>query len=400
MRQRTRPLAAGFRKLAFLAIALTAPLAAAEDLPRHVLSPLLVLPVKPPIPVPLADGRTHLAYELLLVNQSDRFVAVDSVDVLARDGGAVAQTLRGPELEAMLRLAGNKKGSTFEPGAAGFLFLDVSFARDAALPHSLEHRFALSLREAKPGADATPLVVVAAPTEVSAEKPSVIAPPLEGGRWLVANGCCTPIESHRGAMLSIDGTLYASERFAIDFVRLDDEGRLFTGDKTKLESYPFFGVPVLSVADGVVVDTHDGLPEQIPGALPSGIDYDNVGGNFVVVEIAKGRYAFYAHLQPGSVAVKKGDRVRRGQVLGLLGNTGNTDAPHLHFHMMDGPAPLLSNGIPYVFTTFVGNGAVTDIDPVFEGKPAPIDAAALAGPHRDVLPRDLELVTFPAPTRP
>jgi murein DD-endopeptidase MepM/ murein hydrolase activator NlpD len=87
-------------------------------------------------------------------------------------------------------------------------------------------------------------------------------------------------------------------------------------------------------------------------------------------------------------------------VLGLLGNTGNTDAPHLHFHMMDGPAPLLSNGIPYVFTTFVGNGAVTDADPVFEGKPTPIDAASLAGPHRDVLPRDLQLVTFPAPTRP
>jgi hypothetical protein len=66
----------------------------------------------------------------------------------------------------------------------------------------------------------------------------------------------------------------------------------------------------------------------------------------VVVKIAPKRFAFYAHMQPGSLRVKEGDRVRKGQILGLLGNTGNTDAPHLHFHIMDGPSPLQSNGLP------------------------------------------------------
>ncbi len=57
-------------------------------------------------------------------------------------------------------------------------------------------------------------------------------------------------------------------------------------------------------------------------------------------------------MQPGSVRVKVGDKVKPGQVLGLLGNSGNTDTPHLHFHVMDGPSPLVANGLPYVFTNF------------------------------------------------
>lgn len=438
MRGRSRPARAGS---ALLALVLFAPVAPAEPpppagdtpavdaapaaggepapaLPRNVLSPLLALPVKPPIPVPLSDGRMHLAYELLLVNESEQVVVLDSVAVLDRAGGAVVQTLAGPELEAMLRLAGGRKGVAFEPGVAAYLFFDVSFPKDAALPRSLEHQLSLSLQDAAPAARArakgkpkgkakpppaaksTPLVVVVAPTEVSTEKYSVVAPPLEGGRWLVANGCCSPIESHRGAMLSIDGALYVPQRFAIDFLRLDGEGRVFVGEKSKLDSYPYFGVPVLSVDYGVVVEARDGFPEQTPGVSPSGIDYENVAGNHVVVELAKGRYALYAHLQTGSVKVKTGDRVQRGQVLGLLGNTGNTDAPHLHFHMMDGPAPLLANGIPYVFTSFEGNGVVTDLEKAIDGEPTPLDATALAGPQRGVLPRDLQLVTFPEPTAP
>ena len=74
-------------------------------------------------------------------------------------------------------------------------------------------------------------------------------------------------------------------------------------------------------------------------------------GNHVVVDIGEGRFAFYAHMQPGSVRVKVGDTGQdQEQVLGLLGNSGNTDTPHLHFHVMDGPSPLVANGLPYVFT--------------------------------------------------
>jgi murein DD-endopeptidase MepM/ murein hydrolase activator NlpD len=72
----------------------------------------------------------------------------------------------------------------------------------------------------------------------------------------------------------------------------------------------------------------------------------------VIVDIGSGRYAFYAHLQPGSPRVKVGDRVRRGQVLGLVGNSGNSTEPHLHFHLSDGNSPLGSEGVPYGYETF------------------------------------------------
>lgn len=100
----------------------------------------------------------------------------------------------------------------------------------------------------------------------------------------------------------------------------------------------------------------DGLPEQTPGALPTGRRVRSAGANHAVVRIATRRFAFSVHMQPGSLRVRVGDRVRAGQVLGLLGNTGNTDAPHLHFHIMDGPSPLQSNGVPFVLSRFTGEG--------------------------------------------
>ena len=83
---------------------------------------------------------------------------------------------------------------------------------------------------------------------------------------------------------------------------------------------------------------------------------DQADGNFVVLDIGGGSYVLYAHMQPGSVTVKAGAKVKRGDVLGKVGNTGNTQAPHLHLHVMDGPSPLQSNGIPYVFDSFKLDG--------------------------------------------
>jgi murein DD-endopeptidase MepM/ murein hydrolase activator NlpD len=140
------------------------------------------------------------------------------------------------------------------------------------------------------------------------------------------------------------------------------------------------------------VKVQDGLPEQVPGALPTGATVQTAGGNYVVVDLGEGRFAFYAHMQPGSIRVKEGQRVGAGKVLGLLGNTGNTDGPHLHFHVMDGPSPLRSNGLPFTFTRYRGQGVVTDEAPLFAGASAPVDAAALAGKARGAMPLNDQLI--------
>jgi murein DD-endopeptidase MepM/ murein hydrolase activator NlpD len=102
--------------------------------------------------------------------------------------------------------------------------------------------------------------------------------------------------------------------------------------------------------------------DQKPGTLPdpSTINLENVDGNHVVLEIGEGLYAMYAHLQKGSLQVKPGDLVKRGQVLGKLGNTGNTSAPHLHFQIMGGPSPLGSNGVPYIFDALTLEGEIAE----------------------------------------
>ena len=82
------------------------------------------------------------------------------------------------------------------------------------------------------------------------------------------------------------------------------------------------------------------------------ITLETVGGNHVIIDIGGGHYAFYAHLKPGSLRVKVGDRVKRGQVIALVGNTGNSTEPHLHFHISDYPSPLGSEGMPYGYDAF------------------------------------------------
>jgi murein DD-endopeptidase MepM/ murein hydrolase activator NlpD len=132
--------------------------------------------------------------------------------------------------------------------------------------------------------------------------------------------------------------------------RLNPSGATFSGDQKDNKSYRAYGADVLAVANAMVVATKDGIPENVPGitsrAVP--ITSDTIGGNHIVLDLGGGRYAFYAHLQPGSLKVKVGDRVTRGQVIGLVGNSGNSTEPHLHFHISDGVSPLGSEGLPYI----------------------------------------------------
>jgi Peptidase family M23 len=235
-----------------------------------------------------------------------------------------------------------------------------------------------------------------APVTVSTHKPAVISPPLAGPNWLDGNSCCD-MTAHRMAMNPLDGGLWAAERYAIDYVQLSADGTVFKGDKAKPESYPYFGADIHAVADGPVVGVVDGLPEQVPGASPTGLPLDQYGGNHVVQDIGDGNYAFYAHLKTGSVKVKVGDQLTTGQVLGNLGNTGNTDAPHLHFHVMSTPDPLRSNGLPFVFKDFTLDGRLASMDvlgPLLDGKPAPLAPGSGARPESAVSPVVLDVMTY------
>ncbi len=231
-------------------------------------------------------------------------------------------------------------------------------------------------------------------TALDTKKPIVVAPPLRGPGWVAINGCCAQISAHRGAVLAFDGKAYIAQRFAIDFVQVDSKGRLFSGAVDQLASYPFFGVPVYAAAGRTVVEASDGLPEQVPGA-PKNVTVETLPGNHIVVDLGDGNFALYAHLKTGTVAVKVGDRVKAGEVVGHLGNTGNTSAPHLHFHVMDGPSPLAERGWPYEIEGFQSAGRWQPDDAFFDkGEPGKIGRNWFPGTHKNELPLENEVVVF------
>ena len=132
------------------------------------------------------------------------------------------------------------------------------------------------------------------------------------------------------------------------------------------------------MGDGVVTEVKDGIQENVPQEPPAvPITLETVAGNHVIVDLGGGYFGLWAHLQPGSVRVKVGDHVRRGQVLGLVGNSGNSTEPHLHFHVTDASSCLASEGIPYAFGSFEVRGP------------------ANAGRHDRELPTEDEVVSFP-----
>lgn len=343
-----------------------------------VATPMLGRVLDAPVPVAATDGKVHLAYELYLTNAMSQDMNVESVTVKAGDRNLLS--LSGDQLRDKTRILGASDGPStkFGPAQSGLVWLDVVIdgaeGATPAVPEELSHTVVVSLTKPMPPMMPATMAEDIAKVTVSTHKPAVIAPPLNGPNWLVANSCCNIMTSHRMAMNPINGELWASERFAIDYLQLGEDGTVYRGDATKNESFPFYGDDIHAVADGPVVSVLDGLPEQVPGTGPTGLKLEEYGGNHVVQDIGGGNYAFYAHMKTGSVKVKPGDQLSTGQVLGNLGNTGNTDAPHLHFHVMDGPDPLMANGLPFLFDSFKLDGRLTSNDalgPLLdEGKPA------------------------------
>jgi hypothetical protein len=188
----------------------------------------------------------------------------------------------------------------------------------------------------------------------------VLAPPLRGDGWLNASGCCSPANLHRAIRIAVDGAYIGKqETFAIDWIRIQN-GKVFEGDGSQREQWFGFGAEIFAVGDGTVVAVQEGRPEEVPLQPVENVHQPgDYGGNTVTIELAPGVYAFYAHFQPGSITVAVGDQVTTGQVLGLLGNTGNSSAPHLHFGLLDHPDPLIGESLPMVFDEWTLEGRVS-----------------------------------------
>ena len=339
--------------------------ALAHTAPKDTYTSLITRPLADKAnPVLGTDGKYHIAYEIIIENASTNLQAsLQNVEVLPREGPTKTfASLSGATLRNHLFTLAARPAETLNIAVSEGRILAINLRFDSAndIPQALIHRVSAHAAD-NPGAQ-KPVGVVLAIGRIPVTKPEtpVLAPPVKGKDWVAINGCCKLGFPHRTSILPINGELVLSQRFAIDWMRLNDKGTLVDGPVEDVKSWAGYGAELLAVADGTVVHAINDLDDQIPGKLPDpkSLTLETVEGNSIVLDIGNGFYVSYAHMIPGSLKVAKGDKVKRGDVIGLLGNSGNTSAPHLHIQVMSGPSPLADNGVPYVIDRFEYAGQV------------------------------------------
>lgn len=372
----------------------------------------------PTFPFKGSDGTFHIAYDLQLTNAATVPANIEKIEVVRADRpDAVLASLSGPELvdpactygdcNRLRRLPSAPADSTvIGPQESRAVLVGIDLPSLDGAPTTVLHRLTLTGAASPAAARPTALGYLAGPVNVAAGTPRTIGAPVAGRNWVAMNGCCGIGTAHVSALAPFSGGLANTQRFAIDWMRTNDDGEFVTGDRTRNESYAGYGQEVRAVADGTITSTLDTLEPNRPGVLPADdpvlaktITVETVDGNNIIQDLGRGIWAAYAHLQKGSLLVRPGQRVTAGQVIARLGNTGNSNAPHLHFQLMNGPTLVGGDGIPYVigefgYLGFIPQQRISDMDDYATGRFF-TDRLGAPQTRRDELPMNAVIVDFP-----
>lgn len=298
-----------------------------------------------------ALGRHHLVYELHVSHLGRRPIRLQRLDVVDSAGEPVARWEAEDLAERLVAIgesASDADPLRLLPGRRSIAFLWIALAPGRTPPASLQHRLLTTSDE-----EAGSFELKTRPVGVLADEFPLAEAPVAAGRWVALRGPSNA-SGHRRSVVVLGGVARVPQRFAVDWARLGDDGRLYRGDGARNEDWYGYGLPVLAARAGTVVGVIDGQAEHPPGpeavaawARTTNLSADTVAGNVVVVREGSERYAVYAHLRPGSIRVEPGDEVAAGQPLAEIGNSGHSLAPHLHFHVGNGPEPLAAEGLPF-----------------------------------------------------
>jgi murein DD-endopeptidase len=317
-------------------------------------------------------GKPHIAYELHITNFLPVDVSITRIQVTHAGLPDVSiADYRDREVSSRIGRPGMRRDAVnpqvVGPGMRAVVYLWIALPERSVMPEALGHRVELDiLRQA----GSVHTAVEGAFSSMSNESVVVLDPPLRGGPWVAIYDPLLK-GGHRTAIYSVGGRARIPGRFAIDWIRLPAGGAMENKSAAPPPDWNGYGAEVMAVADGVVAAAMDDIPEN--AAAPAGavvpVTPENASGNYVALDLGRGRFAFYEHLKRGSVAVKAGDRVKSGQVIGRLGNSGSSSiGPHLHFHVSDANSPLAAEGLPFVFKDFDHLGAFTSIGALIGGE--------------------------------
>jgi hypothetical protein len=298
-------------------------------------------------------GRTHLTYELYLTNFGNVPLTLRRIEVLDASGVAAepVAAFEGAPLGALLQRVGaqadgSDKSGQLAAGGSVVVFMWVAVEHGARVPNKLRHRV-LTADSAVEGA-----IIGTHHTELK-----VLRSPVQGTNWLASDAPSNDADNHhRRGIFVIDGHAVISRRYAIDWMQVDN-GTSFKGDALDKRSYYAYGKPVVAVADATVVAVKDGLPDNVPGHNTPGhqgfnpavpLTMDTLAGNIIILDLGNGQFAHYCHLEAESLRVRVGDHVQRGQILALIGNSGDAREPHVHFEITTSSKLMAGEGLPYL----------------------------------------------------
>jgi len=349
------PLAMKLHLLTLLAVSLLAiPVCGASfDLKPPQVGVSFIFP-----PSPLIQASTpRLVYEMVLTNYVPVTYRLESISV---DCGSHKFEFSGEALNQMVRWAGESTSTSrtveLNAGKTAVVFFMLKLEDVSEVPDSIFHTLHFRSNDGIDHSLSPP------PLPVERRVPIGVEAPLRGSHWIagdsVHNG---PTATHRRTILFEAGKPYLAQRYAIDWVRYrlsNGVAVTWSGPENRNSSYFCYGAPVYSMTSGRVTEVLDGVPDNVPhsGKVAIDVNFKNAGGNHVVIYIGYGLYAFYAHMQPGTIKVKMGEHVATGQLLGLVGNSGNSTEPHLHEHIVNRSSFLAGQGVPYEFEHFQASG--------------------------------------------
>lgn len=305
-----------------------------------------------PIPVRSTNG-VNIAYELELRSLGDS--VPETIDVIDPATGKVIYTPPANVWKRIWQPASNPPPTAEEQmnGTMKLATPRISLwfkVSPDAVPDKLVHRLLLN----RSASGLPPATVSGGDVIVRKDlQPVVIGSPVKGPGWVVME-TTLPTTHHFLMPVTINGVTTVDQRYAQDWFYIDPvTGNAAQGNATLARNFFGYGRELLAVADGTVVVAREGVPEneiiyhKIPFAFETGT------GNTVIIDIGNGKYAGYCHIVPGSIPVKVGDRVKEGDVIGLMGNTGQSDIPHLHFEIVTGKPTLIGGeGYPFVFREY------------------------------------------------
>lgn len=310
------------------------------------------------------NDKKHMVYELLIINGTKNPVRILAVEIFGYKCKhySFEYIISGKDLAKDFTTISTANTTLpedplLQPNETGILYIFLNF--NCKIPNFIEHNIIVQT-ENDPS---TIQSIILDPIKLDKCQPIIVSPPLKGNNWY-AEGAINNIAPHRRTIFILNGQIKIPERTAVDFLKYGPNG-LYDGDPLINSNYYSYGKNIYSPVNGKVIGLMDGIPENIPTkSMKDPVTSKNIAGNYVLIKIDEDHYVFLAHMIPGSLKVQIGEDVQIGKKLGLVGNSGQSLVPHLHFQISNKPhrignykepSPINAQGIPWLFDKFILN---------------------------------------------